>query len=176
MGLFRPKSTDIWAGEIRPDPTGKIYTRYYYHRIYDDGNNLIDMKGIPCQEIVHWRKPESKENKRKKTGVSDDVTKFWKDADGAWEGNGIALRDTLRCSIYNNQHMVLTMGRGIRNCWPADYNDLPAANLEGPPVSSEPVSFRINDTFSWYLACKNGIINSDSIIGFWGNNRERDEK
>ena len=27
--------------------------------------------------------------------------------------------------------------------WRADYNDLPPANLEGPPVSSEPVSLEL---------------------------------
>ncbi len=103
--LARPKRLDIIAGDYkRKVIKGR---RYYYHQVYDEDGKIINIEGIPCDEIVRYRLPLSKRGKRKRWGVSGGITKNWPDEDGDWNG-GIAIRDTLTRNIYASESMVLT--------------------------------------------------------------------
>ena len=92
LTVRRMKYTSSYAGVLTPLGEGPArWRRYYYHPIFDQFDDYIDEAGIPCDEIVTWKKGSKG---WQKTGPSPTA---YHTQDGSFPGGNV-VRDTLECS------------------------------------------------------------------------------
>lgn len=87
LTVRKMSSTTYHAGNLQQ--TSSRSTRYYYHKVKDQFNEVINQTGIPCDETVTKIYGED-------VGKTAPGVTAYHSSDGVWTG-GIAVKDTLSC-------------------------------------------------------------------------------